>query len=181
MKKLKYLFSAIALMTTLQSSAEVGNYLNLGVGIGSNFLAAGAKSSLPPLSLSYEHGLFKHISIGALVGYAGATIETPTIGGTWKYKYSYILVGARASYHFLVKVPKLDPYVGLIAGYNVGSVTTESPAGYTGTFTPPSVSAGGVLIGGHLGAHYMFANRIGAFAEVGYGVSFLTLGLTAKL
>jgi hypothetical protein len=180
MKKLKHLLTAVALLATLQSSAQLGGNLNIGVGLGSNFVASGASTSIPPVSLSYEHGISKHISIGGLVGYAGASVDFPALGGTWKYKYSYILVGARASYHFLVKVPKLDPYAGVIVGYNVGSVTTEAPAGYTGPFTPPSVSAGGVLVGGHIGARYMFANKIGAFAEAGYGVSYLTLGLAFK-
>lgn len=162
------------------SAAQANNHLNIGIGLGSTFMASGLKAGLPPLSVSYEHAFGEKISAGGFLGYAGASVESPAIGGTWKWKYSYILVGARASYHFNFKVPKLDPYAGLVAGYNVASVSTEKPSGYTG----PDIAgakAGGVVIGGHLGARYMLGNKVGAFAELGYGIAYLTLGVTFKM
>jgi hypothetical protein len=170
---------SVALLQT-DSKAQAGNNLNIGIGLGSTFIASGLDASLPPLSISYEHAFGEKISAGGFLGYAGASKEATAIGGTWKWKYSYILVGARAAYHFNFKVPKLDPYAGLMAGYNVGRVSTEKPTGYTG----PDIAgakAGGAVIGGYLGARYMLADRVGAFAELGYGIAYLTLGVTLKM
>jgi len=46
-------------------------------------------------------------------------------------------------------------------------------------FTSPT--SGGLTWSGFLGARYQFKEKIGAFAELGYGVSFLNLGLRLKL
>jgi hypothetical protein len=84
----------------------------------------------------------------------------------------------KSSYHFSTS-DKLDPYVGAIIGYNIASVTAEKPAGYVGPDLPEA-SAGGFIIGGHLGARYMFTDKLGAFGELGYGIAYLQLGVTAK-
>lgn len=162
------------------SKAQAGNNLNLGIGLGSTFMAAGVDAGLPPLSISYEHAFGEKISGGGFLGYAGASTKAASIGGTWEWKYHYIMVGARASYHFNFKVPKLDPYVGLMAGYNIASVSTEKPSGYAG----PDIAgakAGGAVIGGYAGARYMLGSKVGAFAELGYGIAYLTLGVTFKM
>lgn len=186
MKKISQLISAtiltactVAVLST-DSMAQAGNNLNIGIGLGSTFIASGLDASLPPISIGYEHAFGEKISAGAFLGYAGASYEAPAIGGTWKWKYNYILVGARGAYHFNFKVPKLDPYAGLMLGYNVASVSTEKPSGYTG----PEIAgakAGGAVIGGYAGARYMLGNKIGAFAELGYGIAYLTLGVSIKM
>lgn len=165
--------------TSAQNYEQGSKLLNVGIGLGSTFTAAGLNSTLPPIGLSLEYGLTDKISVGGYLGYAGASQEVPTFFGTWKWNYSYIIVGARGSYHFDLGVDKLDPYIGALVGYNVASVTSEKPAGYTGPELT-GAAAGGVVIGGHLGARYMFTEKIGAFAELGYGVAYLQLGLAAK-
>jgi outer membrane protein W len=172
------LLVAVAAGCTLTANAQAyeqgSKQLNVGIGLGSTLTGSGLKSTIPPIGLSFEYGLKEKISVGGYLGYAGASQET--FG--WKWTYTYIVVGARGSYHFAT-TDKLDPYVGVLLGYNAASVKAEKPAGYTGPDLP-SASAGGVIVGGHLGARYMFSDKIGAFGELGYGIAYLQLGLTAK-
>jgi hypothetical protein len=172
------LFAVLAIVCTINASAQAyeqgGKQLNVGIGLGSTLTGSGLSSTVPPLGISFEYGLKEKISIGGYLGYAGAKSES--FG--WKWTYNYIVFGARGSYHFATS-DKLDPYVGAIIGYNAASVSVEKPAGYTGPDLA-AASAGGVIIGGHLGARYMFTDQLGAFGELGYGIAFLQLGVTAK-
>ena len=146
-----------------QTYSKGDNLVNAGIGIGGGFGT--------PIGLSYEHGFTDKISGGAYAAYASKT--TPT--GFGDFKYTYILTAARASYHFDLGVDKLDPYLGVILGYNIAS------AKWTGAGAMPANSAGGVIYGGHAGARYFFSEKIGIFAEAGYGVGNLNVGLTFKL
>lgn len=187
MKKLLFKISMIAALAVSQLSTtnaqiyeEGRGQLNVGIGLGSTLSGAGLSTTVPPIGLSYEYGFHEHISGGAYLGYSGASEEMTTFGGTWKWSYNYIIVGARGSWHFdFLDTDKFDPYAGILIGYNIASVSVEKPSGYTGP-EPASVSAGGVVVGGHLGMRYHFNEKLGAFAELGYGIAFLQLGLTAK-
>lgn len=148
-----------------QTYQKGDNLLNVGIGLGGGFGT--------PIGLSFEHGFTDKISGGAYVSYSS---KKENLGGWGDYKYTYILTAARASYHFDFGVEKLDPYLGAILGYNVAS------AKWTGTgASPAAASAGGVIYGGHAGARYFFSEKIGAFAEVGYGVGNLNVGIAFKL
>lgn len=146
-----------------QTYSKGDNLVNAGIGLGGGFGT--------PIGLSFEHGFTDKISGGAYAAYASKT--TPT--GFGDFKYTYILTAARASYHFDLGVEKLDTYLGVILGYNIAS------AKWTGGGAMPVASAGGVIYGGHAGARYFFSEKIGVFAEAGYGVGNLNVGLTFKL
>lgn len=138
------------------------NLLNVGIGVGGGFGT--------PIGLSFEHGFSDKISGGAYVAYASEKQNF----GFGEFKYTYILTAARASYHFDFGVEKLDPYIGAILGYNIAS------AKWSGAGAVPPSSAGGVIYGGHAGARYYLTDKIGLFAEAGYGVGSLNAGLTFK-
>ena len=140
--------------------------LNVGVGIGSTLSAAGLKSTLPPIGLSFEYGVTDKISAGAFLGYSAASQDV--FGSS--FKYTYIVVAAKGAYHFNFKVDKLDPYAGAIVGYNIASVSPSFPGS----------KLGGVIIGGVAGARYYLKDNISAFAEAGYGIAFLTVGASFK-
>ncbi|WP_288882159.1 hypothetical protein [Pedobacter panaciterrae] len=61
-------------------------------------------------------------------------------------------------------------------GYNIASVKWQGEEA-----APASASAGEVIFGGHLGARYWLAEKIGIFGELGYGVGLLNLGVAFKL
>lgn len=158
---LVFLFGGIGL-SFAQSYNQGDKLLNVGVGVGGGFGT--------PIGLSFEYGFTDKISGGAYAAYASKTVPT----GFGDFNYTYILTAARASYHFDLGVDNLDTYVGAILGYNIAS------AKWKGAGAMPANSAGGVIYGGHAGARYFFSEKIGAFAEAGYGVGSLNVGLAFK-
>lgn len=144
-------------------------YLNVGVG-----LAAYYGGGLP-LGASFEVDAKNNISIGGSVDYLRYGYNS----GGYKWNYTFVYAGARASYHLgeLLNVgnDKFDPYVGATLGFRYAGY--RDSYGYNDYVSPYS---SGLYVGVHLGSRYMFSEKIGGFAEVGYGVSALRLGVTAK-
>ncbi len=97
---------------------------------------------------------------------------------TYTFKYSYLIIGARGSYHFY-NTDKLDAYGGLMLGYNIANSKVEV-TGPSGVFNPQPASVGGVAYGFHLGGRYYFNDKVAAFAELGYGLAILNVGITMK-
>lgn len=161
-------FMGISLSATAQFEKGQKD-LNVGVGLLSTFGAG--KATLPPVSVSLDFGITDNISLGAYLGYSMFKEEFAGLNYTWKY--SYLIVGARGAYHFDL-LDNMDTYAGLLLAYNLASVELE------GNSNLPEPSAGGIAYSGFLGARYHFNERIGAFGELGYGISVLNLGLTVK-
>jgi hypothetical protein len=149
------------------------NVLNAGIGLGSFGLSG---SGGFPIVASFEHGFSQNISAGLQGG-----LVQRTFGSDWKY--SYLFIGARGSYHFnnALKIanPKLDVYGGIGLTYRRFSVKYKGEDGSEPDIFS-SASSGDVIFNLHAGGRYLFANNLGAFAELGYGISPLQLGLTLK-
>jgi hypothetical protein len=146
------------------------NLLNAGIGLGSYGLYG---TGGLPLTASFEHGFTKNISAGINVGFVQRKY--------WHdWKYTYLIFGARGSYHFneLLNLsnPKLDVYggAGLIYRHYKFKYTAD------GTTTDYKSSGGSVDLDLHAGGRYMFNEHVGAYAEVGYGISPLQIGVAFK-
>lgn len=176
MKKGFALLLAAAATLGINNKADAQVYakgvslVNIGVGLGASF-GGGL-----PIGIAYDYGVTKNISIGAQVDYMSWSYSYPGLGD---YKYRFIPVGVRGAYHFdgIGDPNKVDLYLGLVLGYWVSSF--EAPGG--GTVAGFSDAyAGKVLVGGLAGGRYMFSPKIGAFAELGYSVSYAKVGITFK-
>lgn len=173
MKKLtllSVLFLLIALAFSPAQAQTRNKYLNAGIGLGS-YTAGGL-----PIGASFEVDLKNNISVGGSFDYSRYGYRS--YGYKWNYTFMYI--GGRASYHagelLGVTNDKFDPYVGVSLGVRTSSYKDNS--GYAYEYYNPY--RGGVYLGLHLGSRYMFSEKIGGFAEVGYGIAALKLGVTAK-
>ena len=176
-------FIALAFALSLGTAANAQMFqkgqidLNLGVSIGSTLSGSGAgySTSLPPLSASVDYGVTDKISVGGFLGYASSKFKYAGFGTDYEYKYTYTVFGVRGAYHFDL-TEKLDTYAGAMLGYNIVSVTASGDAavGFAAAASAPA-------LGAFLGARYRFTEKIGAFAELGYGLGYLTLGLNVKL
>ncbi len=156
---------AFSAQKTQAQEYEQGSLVaNVGIGLGGGLGL--------PISASVDYGFKEKISLGGFVGFSTTNEDL----GFFKVNYTYILVGARAGYHFDLGVDKLDPYVGALLGYNAASVGFEPDPG------PPfnNITAGGVIFGGFAGARYYITDNIGAFAELGYGLGTATIGVAYK-
>ncbi len=148
------------------------NNLNIGAGMGLNGITG--ESSLPPISIGYQLGIADKYSIGAIVGYSSSTSSVLS----YEWTYTYIVVGGRGEYHFMKSTDKLDAYAGATLGYTI--VSASEPDNLPAYVT--SAAATGYLIyGAHAGVRYAFSKSFGAFAEVGYGISLVTVGINFKL
>ena len=177
MKKVSFFIavcSAFILLSSVTKAQDVKgrNFINAGIGLGSFHLVG---TGGLPIVISVEHGFHEKISGGLYFGYIQRTYST-----YWKYKY--VVVGARGSYHFneLINIdnPKVDVYGGATLyyrGYKF-KYTNEADNDFN-----TKTSGGTVGVALHAGGRYMFTENIGGFAEVGYGISPLQLGLTVKI
>jgi hypothetical protein len=143
------------------------NLLNAGIGLGSYGLYG---TGGLPITASFEHGVTDKISAGVNVGYIQRKY--------WHdWKYRYFIFGVRGSYHFNeilnISEPKLDVYGGAGLLYrHYKFVYTDN-----GTTHDYKSSGGSVDINLHAGGRYTFNDHIGAYAEVGYGISPLQIGV----
>jgi hypothetical protein len=160
---MKKIIIAVAFMlgvsaVNAQSFEEGTSVVQLGIGVGGDIGT--------PFAGGYEYGISDKIGVGATVGYSSYDLGF--------YKYTSILLGAKGNYHFYT-TDKFDAYGGLSLIYNkLSADTASSPFGV-------SPSASGIVFVGQLGARYYFTDSIGAFAELGYGLANLNVGVAIKL
>ena len=140
------------------------------------------KSGLPPILASFGYGLIDNVEVGGLLALSTCkyTVTDKSDSKDNGLSYTLIVVGARAAYHIsLLKM--LDTYVNVMGGYKLAlsSAFGENKflVGPGGLFVPEK---GGLVYSAHLGAAYSFTKNIGAFVELGYGVSIANLGVNIK-
>ena len=144
--------------------------INAGVGLGSYYSGL----AIPPLSVSLDYGVTGNmingnngsISVGGFLGYTATKKFYGDAGA------SIAVLGARGAFHYQF-APKLDTYAGLMLSYDIVSSNYDAFANYIkGSRVDWSI---------FLGTRYYFTEKIGAFAELGYGFYNLNLGVTFKL
>jgi hypothetical protein len=135
--------------------------------------------TFPPLAGSFEVGVKDDVlekgslGLGGGIGYTGYKWD---YSGSYGWKYSNFIIGARGYFHYPL-VAKLDTYTGITLGYNIAS------SSYYGTGTPydDTSSYGGFVWAWFVGGRYYFNEKVAGLLELGYGVSYLTIGVAFKL
>jgi hypothetical protein len=154
--------------------------INLGIGVPTYLGGNGYSTRIPLISGSFDYGLFDGLlddkaSIG-VGGYLGYTANRFEYTGNRGYDFSYLIFGPRASFHYN-PIDKLDTYGGLLLGYNF--VGSSSYGDETQLIKPANKS--GFIPALYVGARYYLTGNIAAFAEIGYGVSLIEVGISFKL
>lgn len=149
--------------------------LNLGAGLGSTWYSGTYYSTnILPISASLEFGLANYVLEKGAVG-AGPYIAYNTFKNEYRdggYNYTVILMGLRGNFHYPL-IDNLDTYASLFLGYNlVRSEDFGTPAG------PPE--SGGLKSAFYLGGRYYIGETFSLLAEVGYGITYLNLGIAFK-
>ncbi len=174
--------------------------INLGIGLGGtrysylNAYNSDYKTS-PTLIASIEHGVASVDGIGAIgVGglFANKSVRYKHTSQSGSYLYDYdqkwsnTVVGLRGTIHLneILESDKFDLYGGVMLGYNIGSYKDKSTVTHNGVTTDYSdnyhYKLSFVTWSTFIGGRYLFTDHLGAYLEVGYGASYLNLGLTAK-
>jgi len=166
-------------------SFQVGtNVVSAGLGLGGSY-GLGAYSATPGISLQYERGMWDVpgpgvVSLGGYLGTKGFHDDGfAAFGYSYQQRWRYTIIGVRSAYHYNgLDVEPLDLYGGAMLSYNILSYR------YTDN-DPLSTYHGGnygssAAVSLYIGARYFFTPKVAAFAELGYGVSYLTLGGAVK-
>lgn len=179
-KSLIILLSIVSIFFCAQTQAQAfqkgTTSLNAGVGVGT---ALGGYGKLrPAISISADHGIWEVggpgvVSLGGYVGTTGYKYSDSSYNAKW----NYIIVGVRGAYHYngFQNLPDLDLYGGAMLGYNIVKYTSDQNEDFFG-----KTYGSGIGLSGFLGTRYHFTEIFGVFAELGYGVSVLSAGLTFK-
>ena len=166
------LFSLTLLTTTSFAQYEKGDkLLNVGIGLGAGY-GGGV-----PIGASLEVGITDDISVGGQIDYYSWSYGYT---GGYNFRYTFIPIAARGSYHlnkvFNLSNDKVDLYAGAQLGYYISSYSNN--VGYTGIYD--NGYGNRILFGIHAGARYYFKPNLGAFAEAGYAVAGLKIGVAFK-
>ncbi len=180
-KTIFILFLFIVASTSYGQQFEKGtNMLSVGVGLGSSLGGFSYGSQMPALSLNYERGVWDIGGPGviSLGGYAGRK-SFKYSGSGYTEKWNYTIIGVRSAYHYNgIKSDKFDVYGGVMLSYNILDYSYKDAGGNNINSGGNYGSAAGFTL--YAGGRYFFSPNIAAYAELGYGVSYLTLGLTFK-
>ena len=154
--------------------------LNLGIGLGSTLYSGSFYSSqIPPISASFEVGVVDEIleegviGVGGYIAYASYKWEYTD----WGYKYTDFILGARGTFHYPF-IDNLDTYTGLVLGYEIVS---SKEIGNINPFYDYNTSSGGLVTSWFIGGRYYFSDNFAVLAELGYGITYLNLGVALKL
>lgn len=177
----KLLITCVAIMSI--GVAQAQNFrlndqvINVGLGFGSyHYGSSYYHLSVPPLSVSFEKGIRDNIfdkgvlGIGAMAGFSSHTYEW----GNYSSRLTSLFVGGRGIVHYpIIEDNKIDTYGGLMLGLHYSSFDDNNNI-------LPSVGTGlgwSLFIGGR----YYFTEQLGGMLELGYGLTYLNLGLALKL
>lgn len=170
-----------------QAAYQLGdNVISVAAGFGTSYGAFTYGKQTPAFSLQYERGLWQAgpgvISLGGYLGYKSYQYSGSYFGFTYNEKWNYTIFGVRGAWHLQefdgTELQKWDLYGGAMLGYfNLN---------YTYTDNDPNVDyndinySNSVGLSGFLGARYFFTPKLAAQGEIGYGISYLNLGLAYK-
>ena len=178
MKKSIFILLAIFVAAAAQAQPFQKGTTTANVGVGLGTALGGLGKARPAISASIDHGVWYVggpgiISLGGYVGNTGYKYSS----GNYTYKWNYIVVGARGAYHYngFTTVPNLDVYGGAMLGYNIVKYSSDGD-----DMAMVNNYGSGMGLSGFLGSRWFFSDKIGAYAELGYGVSVLNVGLTFK-
>lgn len=182
MKKFIFLVVALAASATLHAQQFVKgtNVISAGVGLGSSLGSFDYGTQTPALSLQYERGVWDIGGPGviSLGGYAGRK-SYKNSGSGYTQKWGYTIIGVRSAYHYNgIHSDKFDVYGGVMLAYNILHYKYKDNTGNNVAGSGNYGSGAGFTV--YIGGRYFFSSNIAAFAELGYGVSYLTVGLAFK-
>ncbi|MCC6384574.1 MAG: hypothetical protein LC117_02815 [Bacteroidia bacterium] len=186
--KLQLIAVLMVCATQLNGQAiETGmNIINGGIGLGGRFGGFTYGSQTPGLSLNYERMLWEAGDVGLISLGAYAGIKSYKNSGTYyssytySQKWNYTIIGIRSAFHYTaLENDQFDLYGGILLSYNMLSYKYEDNDPYSNyNINNNYGSAAGLTA--FAGGRYFFTSNIGLFAEAGYGVSYLTIGVSFK-
>ena len=191
MKKIGVVIISLLLTFNLSTAQETAatfgkgdNVLGIGFGVGGVYGFRNYSSQSPVFGLQYDRGIIELgmggvIGVGGFVGYKSVVHKYGIFNDQYRDRWSILVIGARGTFHYdLFQVKNLDTYAGSMIAFHAVSHKKDYPDNYPNEFNRSHASAAYASV--FAGAKYYFAPKVSAYAEVGYGVSWITLGIAFK-
>jgi hypothetical protein len=183
MKKISILLF-LTLYALVQIAAQESTFkkqdkvLNFGLGFGSTLYTGPSYIvGIPPISACIEFevkdGILDKGSIG-IGGYLDYSSHKLDLTG-WDLRYTNIVLGARGAFHYPI-IDNLDIYTGIFLGYNFANKKE-----YGAVVPNIYYKSSGVVDAFFMGGRYYFSNKFAVMGELGYGITYLNLGVALKL
>lgn len=153
--------------------------LSAGLGIGATwYTGVGNTTTIPPIWIAGDYCLREklgpgNLGVGGYIGYNAYKYEYRD----WGWKYTNLIIAGRGTYHFVDLVDDLDLYGGVLLGARIVSAKEFG----TSLGWPYNASSSGVAYSVFAGARYFFGPSFGVMAELGYGIAYLSLGVSVKI
>lgn len=175
---------------------ESSKIINIGVGFGGiNYYGRWGSGyvyrSTPAFSATYEQAWPKklgpgYLGVGAYVGFkhAQSRYDDSYFGSKYYYQHNWnhFMLAARGVYHWdVLNAKNAEVYGGVLIGFRVTTYSYETNS--TNNYVVSSKrSDSGVwpVYSLFAGARWYFVPKVALFAEVGYGISYLTGGVSFK-
>ena len=160
--------------------------VNANIGLG-NY--SGYNMGIPPLSLSADVGVIDNLigdngSVG-VGGYVGFATNSYTYNYYSNYYYKATVTrmcfGVRGTFHYQLS-NKLDTYAGLMLGlytYSYSYKDNYNDDYYKNYYS--NLNHSDIAFSAYVGTRYYFSRTMALNAEVGYGFTYISAGLTFKL
>lgn len=185
------IFSFSLLQAQSSKSNQVGRItISAGIGLVPTYYRAGETTGTVPVMVKIGVNLNKFFSINAFGGFSTVTTGEQNYSadfGSYLTNKTTVL-GLRAEVKKEIS-RKLDIYSGAMLGYHHSDVkefyaqsktrAVRSPE--DATPFDPNATRGKLAYSAFLGSSYHFSKKLGAFFEVGYGISLINTGLTIRL
>lgn len=172
--------------------------INVGIGFGGiNYYGKWASGyvyrSTPAFSITYEQAWPKklgpgYLGVGAYLGFkhAQSRYEDYYFGSSYYYQHSWnhFMIAARGVYHWdVLNAKNAEVYGGVLIGARITTYSYDSNSGSAGYYTSYKRNDGGVwpVYTLFAGARWYFVPKVAVFAEAGYGISYLTGGVSFKI
>jgi len=161
-----------------KSSKTVGVFVGVGATYSYSYAVGYAPVPLPAFGVLYDQGFMKAgpgtVGLGGIIAAQLSSYKHGSYKATW---HNYI-VGLRGTWHLSIlkeKNNKFDPYGGVLAGVRIYDFRDKG-IGY-------DIKSNKVYpaVGAFVGAKYNFKRHFGAFAELGFDITFLRSGLNFNL
>ncbi len=183
-------------------SGKGAKVLTLGLGLTQHWTsypenAKGPKGSTSPLyaslNIQMEFGIAKYVGIGGTIGFEYADnlsrnslgvvyLNGLNIGSNSSFRSLAVPIGVFGNFHFLQLIAdksgksfaeKMDVYAGISFGGGPAFAIAKSDVTQLGN------DVGFIAFGGpHVGIRYYLTDKLGIYAELGYGKSYANGGLS---
>jgi len=175
----------------LSAQSPVGHAtISTGFGAIPTYTGKTAKTNVPAVSLQVGYRISEKFSMNAYVGYTQATSTPRTFsdGLESQVNNKTTMIGLKSQFHRDF-TDKIEMYGGMLIGASLFNTTEydvktgdivqrepDQPTPYN-----PNAPKGQFLYAGFVGAKYSLNPKLGAYTELGYGISLLNFGLKFQL